>query len=136
MIDLDSLGLGPTKIWLSHSDEKLANILKAVAASVKLPLGVVNAEQIGGEDSTPIRKRHVPAVMLHSVAQQTVPILHSVSDHLSVIRVDDYYDSYYWSAVYWAFLDAKPDSQLACGNSRHLDVDGARIPLAPRPPQN
>ena len=43
MIDLDCLGLGPTKIWLNHSDEKFANILNAVAASMKLPLGVVNA---------------------------------------------------------------------------------------------
>jgi hypothetical protein len=109
MIDLDSLGLGPTKIWLSHSDEKLANVLNAVAASVKLPLGVVNADQIGDEDSTSFRKRHVPTIMLHSVTQQTVPILHSDSDNLSAIRVDDYYDSYHLIAVYLAYLDGKLD---------------------------
>ncbi len=109
MIDLDSLGLGPTKIWLSHSDEKLAKVLNAVAASLKLPLGVVNAEQIGDEDSTSFRKRHVPTVMLHSVTQQTVSILHSESDNLSAIRVDDYYDSYHLIAVYLAYLDGKLD---------------------------
>jgi peptidase M28-like protein len=109
MIDLDSLGLGPTKIWLTHSDEKLANLLNAVAASIKLPLGVVNADQIGDEDSTSFRKHHVPAVMLHSVTQQTVPILHSDSDNLSAIRVDDYYDSYHLIAVYLAYLDGKLD---------------------------
>ena len=80
-----------------------------VAASIQLPLGVVNAEQIGDEDSTSFRKRHVPAVMLHSVTQQTVPILHSVSDNLSAIRVDDYYDSYHLIAVYLAYLDGKLD---------------------------
>jgi putative aminopeptidase FrvX len=107
MIDLDSLGLGPTKIWLTHSDEKLAIALNAVAASIKLPLGVVNADQIGDEDSTSFRKRHVPTVMLHSVTQQTVPVLHSESDNLSAIRVDDYYDSYHLIAVYLAYLDGK-----------------------------
>jgi putative aminopeptidase FrvX len=109
MIDLDSLGLGPTKIWLTHSDEKLAIALNAVAASIKLPLGVVNADQIGDEDSTSFRKRHVPTVMLHSVTQQTVPVLHSESDNLSAIRVDDYYDSYHLIAVYVAYLDGKLD---------------------------
>jgi putative aminopeptidase FrvX len=107
MIDLDSLGLGPTKIWLTHSDEKLANLLNAVAASIKLPLGVVNADQIGDEDSTSFRKHHVPTVMLHSVTQLTVPVLHSESDNLSAIRVDDYYDSYHLIAVYLAYLDGK-----------------------------
>ena len=109
MIDLDCLGLGPTKIWLNHSDEKFANILNAVATSMKLPLGVVNADQIGDEDSTSFRKHHVPTVMLHSVTQQTIPILHSDSDNLSAIRVDDYYDSYRLIAEYLAYLDAKLD---------------------------
>jgi len=107
MIDLDSLGLGPTNIWLNHSDEKLANTLNGVAASLKLPLAVVNAEQIGDDDSTSFRKRHVPTIMLHSVTQQTVAILHSDRDNLSAISVDDYYDSYHLLAAYLAYLDAK-----------------------------
>lgn len=107
MIDLDSLGLGPTNIWLNHSDEKLANTLNGVAASLKLPLAVVNAEQIGDDDSTSFRKRHVPTIMLHSVTQPTVAILHSDRDNLSAISMDDYYDSYHLLAAYLAYLDAK-----------------------------
>jgi putative aminopeptidase FrvX len=109
MIDLDCLGLGPTKIWLKHSDEKLSNALNAIADFMKLPLAVVNAEEFGDEDSSSFRKRHVPTVMLHSVTQQTLPILHSESDNLSAIRVDDYYDSYRLIAEYLAFLDTKLD---------------------------
>ena len=41
--------------------------------------------------------------------RQTVPILHSDSDNLSAIRVDDYYDSYHLIAVYLAYLDGKLD---------------------------
>jgi putative aminopeptidase FrvX len=107
MIDLDSLGLGPTKIWLNHSDEQLANTLNAIAASTKLPLAVVNADQIGDEDATSFRKRHVPTIMLHSVTQPTISILHSDKDNLSAISVDDYYDSYHLLAVYLAYLDGK-----------------------------
>jgi putative aminopeptidase FrvX len=109
MIDLDCLGLGPTKIWLKHSDEKLANTLNAIANAMKLPLGVVNAEEVGNEDSTSFRKRHVSTVMLHSLTQQTVPILHSDNDNLAAIRIDDYYDSYHLIAEYLAYLDGKLD---------------------------
>lgn len=109
MIDLDSLGLGPTNVWLKHSDEKLADTLSAIANSMKLFVGVVNADQMGDEDSTSFRKHHVPTIMLHSVTQQTLPILHSESDNLSAIRVDDYYDSYRLIVEYLAFLDTKLD---------------------------
>ena len=107
MIDLDSLGLGPTKIWLNHSDEKLGNVLNAIAASTKLPLAVVNAEQVGDDDSTSFRKRHVPTIMLHSLTQPTLSVLHSDRDNLTAISVDDYYDSYHLLAVYLAYLDGK-----------------------------
>ena len=107
MIDMDSLGLGPTKIWLSHSDEKLANTLNAIAASTKLPLAVVNADQVGDEDSTSFRKHHVPTIMLHSLTQPTLSILHSDKDNLSAIHLDDYYDSYHLIAAYLAYVDAK-----------------------------
>jgi Zn-dependent M28 family amino/carboxypeptidase len=109
MIDLDCLGLGPTNVWLKRSDEKLANALNAIANSMKLFVGVVNAEQIGDEDSASFRKHRVPTVMLHSVTLQTLPIVHSESDNLSLIRVDDYYDSYRLIAEYLAYLDGRLD---------------------------
>jgi putative aminopeptidase FrvX len=107
MVNLDSLGLGPTKIWLSHSDQKLASVLNAIAASTKLPLAVVDADQVGDEDSTSFRKRHVPTIMLHSITQPTLSILHSDKDNLSAIHPDDYYDSYHLIAGYLAYMDAK-----------------------------
>jgi len=47
--------------------------------------------------------------MLHSVTQQTLPMLHSDSDNLSAIRLDDYRDSYQLIAEYLAYLDGKLD---------------------------
>jgi hypothetical protein len=74
-----------------------------------LPLEADNADEIGDEDSTSFKKRYVPTVMPHSVTQQTISILHSDSDNLSAIRVDDHYDSDRLIAEYLAYLDGKLD---------------------------
>jgi Iap family predicted aminopeptidase len=107
MVNMDSLGLGPTRLWLSHSDKELASKLGAVANAMKLPFGVVDADRVGDEDSTPFRKRHVPTVMLHSITQETLSVIHTGKDNLSAIRADDYYDSYHLIAEYLAYLDAR-----------------------------
>jgi Peptidase family M28 len=108
MIDLDSLGLGPTKIWLTHSDRTLASGLKRVADALNLPLEVVNADQVGDEDSTPFRKLHIPTVMLHSITQQTLSILHSPNDNIGKISFGDYYDTYRLVAAFLAYLESQP----------------------------
>ena len=107
MIDLDSLGLGPTKIWLSHSDEKMASALKRVADALNLSLEPVNADRVGDEDSTPFRKIHVPTVMLHSITQDTLSTLHSTNDNIGKIHFSDYYDTYRLIAAYLAYLDSQ-----------------------------
>ena len=107
MVNMDSLGLGPTNIWLSHSDEKLAETMNSVAALMKLPLNVVDGDKVGDEDSTSFRKRHIPTVMVHSITQQTLPILHSRNDNLTAIRSDDYYDTYRLLVEYLAVLDVR-----------------------------
>jgi hypothetical protein len=107
MINMDSLGLGPTNLWMTHSDEKLAEAMNGVAASMKIPLGVVDGDKIGDEDSTSFRKRHIPTIMIHSISQQTLPILHSRYDNLTAIRSDDYYDTYRLLTEYLAVLDGR-----------------------------
>lgn len=111
MLDLDSLGLGPTNLWLTHSDKSMAAGLKAVADALNLPLQVVNADQVGDEDSTPFRKLHVPTLMLHSITQETFSILHSPHDNLEVFRSGDYYDSYRLIAAYLSSLENSFDSE-------------------------
>jgi len=109
MVNMDSLGLGPTRLWLSHSDKEFANKLNAVANAMKLPFGVVDADKVGDDDSTPFRKRHIPTVMLHSITQETLSVIHTEKDSLAAIRADDYYDSYHLIAEYLAYLDTRLD---------------------------
>ncbi len=105
MINLDSLGLSPTKIWLSRGDRKLAEALNAVAHAMKLDLGLVNVDKVGSSDSESFGKRKIPAITVHSVTQETLPILHSDKDRLDALKLDDYYNTYRLLAAYLSYLD-------------------------------
>ncbi len=105
MINLDSLGLSPTKVWLSRADKGLAQALNNVAHSMKLPLAGVNVEQVGMADSESFAARRIPSLTIHSVTQETYPILHSSQDTLAAIRMDDYYATYRLVAAYLSYLD-------------------------------
>lgn len=105
MIDIDTLGLGPTKVWLSHSDPVLASDLAAVANAMNLPVAGVNVENVGSSDAESFATYKVPRITVHSVTQDTWPVLHSKRDQLTAIKMDDYYASYHLLAGYLAFLD-------------------------------
>jgi hypothetical protein len=104
-VNLDTLGLGPTKVWGTHSDTALMSRLWQVAASMKLPVDVVNVERVGSTDSESFVKYKIPRITIHSVTQETWQILHSKQDALPAIKMDDYYNSYRLLTVYLAFLD-------------------------------
>ena len=107
MINLDSLGLSSTKVWLSRADKGLATALYSVANAMKLPLAAVNVEQVGSSDSESFAKRKIPSLTIHSVTQETLPILHSAKDTLAAIHPDDYYATYRLVAAYLSYLDQK-----------------------------
>jgi hypothetical protein len=104
-INMDSIGLGPTKVWLSHSDKKLATMIFEIANSMHLSLGFVNADRVGDDDSSSFRARKIPTLMIHSVTEDTLPILHTDRDQIKAIRLSDDYDTYRLVAVYLAYLD-------------------------------
>jgi len=132
MINLDSLGLSPTKVWLSRADKGLAAALNNVAHSMKLPLAAVNVEQVGTSDSEPFAQRKIPSLTIHSVTQETFPVLHSEQDRLSAIRMDDYYATYRLVAAYLSYLDQKAGGGRERRSSR--PKNRAHIPtLAPHP---
>jgi Iap family predicted aminopeptidase len=109
MVNLDTLGLGQTMVWLSHSDEMLARWLSVTSQMMTIPIGVVNVEKIGSSDSESFRERHIPAITIHSLTQKTIPVLHSREDTIAAIRMDDYYQTYKLLCGYLAILDQKLD---------------------------
>ena len=105
MVNLDTLGLGPTKVWGSRADKQLLEDLARIAISMKLPIAAVNVERVGSTDSESFARFSIPRITIHSVTQQTWTILHSNKDALSAIHLDDYYASYRLLAGYLAYLD-------------------------------
>ena len=109
MINMDTLGLGPTSVWVSHSDRQLTMAIGAVAQVLKLPISGVNVERVGSTDSEQFARRNIPRITIHSLTQNTLQILHTPRDNLSALRLDDYYDSYHLMAAYLAYLDTLLD---------------------------
>jgi len=105
MVNMDTLGLGPTEIWVSHADPALAKMAFVLASAMKLPLSGVNVDRVGSTDSETFREKKVPSITFHTVSQSTWHILHSREDQLSQIKEDDYYDSYKLLSAYLVYLD-------------------------------
>lgn len=107
MVNMDSLGLGPTEIWASHSDGRLSGALVFIAKQLHLPVLGVDIEKVGSTDSEQFAMRMIPSITIHSLTQETwnAHILHTSKDKFSALRLDDYYQTYRLLAAYLAFLD-------------------------------
>jgi len=105
MVNLDTLGLGPTEVWLSHADPNLARWLAGVARQMNVPVSAVNVDGVGTTDSESFREKKIPAITVHSVTQSTLHILHTRQDTIQAIRLDDYYQTYRLVISYLAALD-------------------------------
>ena len=107
MVNVDTLGLSDTKIWVSRADPKLAQTFFMVARALKLPAAGMNADGAGDSDSRPFVDRKIPVIDVHSVTRETLPILHSKRDTLGSIDKDAYYKSYMLLSAYLVLLDQK-----------------------------
>jgi len=107
MVNLDTLGLSDTKVWLSRSDKNLAGWLGGVAKTLGLPVQGVDVDRVGTTDSEPFRQQKIPAITVHSLTQETLKILHSRADKIEAVHVDEYYRTYRLLAAYLALLDQK-----------------------------
>jgi putative aminopeptidase FrvX len=107
MVNLDTLGLGPTLVWQSHSDKLLTGALTYLAKRLELPLHAVNVDQVGSSDSEQFAERKIPRITVHSLTQETwnERILHTNKDKLAQIKFDEYYQTYRLMAAYLVFLD-------------------------------
>jgi putative aminopeptidase FrvX len=107
MVNMDTLGLAPTEVWASHSDKLLTNALAYIAMQLNLPVTGVDVDQIGSTDAEQFAERKIPRITIHSLTQETwnAHILHTSKDKRSVMRLDDYFQTYRLLAAYLAFLD-------------------------------
>ena len=109
MVNMDTLGLAETEVWVSHADPKLVQLMDLAAATIKLPVSGVNAERVGSTDSESFREKKIPAITIHSLTQQTLSILHSAKDRIEAVHKDAYYRTYLLVLVYLVLLDQNLD---------------------------
>jgi Zn-dependent M28 family amino/carboxypeptidase len=118
VVNMDSLGVAPTKVWASHADKTLLDALFAVSARTNLPVSILNVDGMGSTDSESFGRYHIPRITLHSVTLESMKLLHSPNDTLAAIRFDDYYDSYRLIAEYLAYLDYTLTPTAPVGNTK------------------
>jgi peptidase M28-like protein len=105
VVNLECLGLTSTKVWASMANPELFTDLLKVAGAMNVTLNGVNVEKVGNDDTQAFRDKKVPVITIHSVTQETLPVLHSRRDKLAAINVDYLYESYRVVAVYLAYID-------------------------------
>jgi putative aminopeptidase FrvX len=105
MINMDSVGMTTTRVWISHSDPRLVALLYQLAGSIKVPVSGVNVEQVGSADSESFAKRKVPVITVHSVTPENFRVLHSVQDKMRAISPSDYYETYRLLSAYLVACD-------------------------------
>jgi len=107
MVNMDTLGLGLTEVWSSHSDKQLTAHSINLAKQLNMPVSFVNVDQVGSTDSVQVSERRIPNITIHSLTQQTwsAGILQTTKDRLSAINIDDYYQTYSLVTAYLVFPD-------------------------------
>jgi hypothetical protein len=113
MINMDTLGLGPTEVWASHADPNLLGVFAAMAKALQIPVRGMNADGVGTTDSESFAKFHIPRITIHSLTGETLPVLHSSRDRLDKIQMSEYYDTYRLTAGYLVYLDGYLDRDEA-----------------------
>jgi peptidase M28-like protein len=100
MVNLDALGLSPTKVWGAHSDKELVHDLIVMVYALKLPASQIDIAKLGSTDSDPFAARRIPQITIHSLTQQNV-----TNGTDSQFRPNNYYDTYRLLCGYLAYLD-------------------------------
>jgi hypothetical protein len=100
MVNVDALGLSPTKIWSGHSDKELVHALIEMVYAMKLPASQIELGRVGVSDSDPFLSRHIPQITIHSISQANL-----ASDTVTPFRPAAFYDSYRLICGFIAFLD-------------------------------
>ena len=108
VITMDSLGLTPTKCWPNGSSRELMTAAARVAAALKLDFRGVNVDEVGTTDSATFQEARLPVLSVHSVTQETWPIINSKKDVWSAISWHDYYDTHRFLSALLVYLDSLP----------------------------
>lgn len=110
-VNIDSIGLSPTKVWVRRSDKALVSLTVGIARAMNVTVEGVNVDKVGDSDSHSFAEKKIPVIDFHSVTNQTFHILHSARDRRDAVVWEDYYNTYRLISGMLAYLDAHPEAQ-------------------------
>ena len=105
MVNLDTLGLSESEVWVRRADPGLVRLMELAAATMKLPVSAMNLDNVGTTDSESFMEKKIPAITITSLTSETFPILHSSKDRIEAVRQGEYYRTYRLLLAYLAVLD-------------------------------
>jgi hypothetical protein len=97
LLNLDVLGLSPTKVWTHNSDKDLVHDLIVVAYLLKLPLSQVDI--VDSSPTGPFEAKQIPLITIHSLTHA------NLAGESVAFRPHNYVDSYHLVSGYLAYLD-------------------------------
>lgn len=109
MVNLECLGVGTTEVWEHLADKRLLSALIRITQSMHVGLQGMNVEKVGIDDTAAFRGKKVPVITIHSLTQDTWPILHPPRDNLTAVHLDNLNETYRVVAGYLAFIDGLLD---------------------------
>jgi hypothetical protein len=80
-----------------------------VAASLKLPIFVMNVDGVGTTDSESFHHEDMPSVAIHSITPKNFGLLHTSKDTIQGLSQKDYLETFHLLSGYLAFLDVYLD---------------------------
>ena len=107
-VNLDCIGMGPPNVWLSRADKWLAETFAGMGKALRVPVGMVDVDRVGTDDSLPFGKDGIPTLSVHSVTQANYRVPHSAADRLDALRREDYYETYRLLCAWLVYLDSTP----------------------------
>jgi hypothetical protein len=126
-INLECLGLTPPKVWVHRSTPLLVKRLAEIATTVHVPVSGIDIDAVGDDDTHPFLSKRIPVISIHSVTQETLPILHSSHDNIGAVHPGDYYDAYRLVAFYLKYLDARLSFKRIVSLARMMPRSGRNI---------
>jgi hypothetical protein len=105
MVNLQCLGLASTKVSPRLASKELLGPLVSITKAMNADLKAVNVALIGNDDTLAFREKKLPVITIHSLTEETLPIINTPRDDLTAIHLDKLYEAYTVITEYLAYID-------------------------------
>lgn len=112
MINIDNLGLAPPQVVENMSSKKLTEFTADLAKGMQIPFGQANIENTVSDSNSFIEKK-IPALTVHGLSNEGLPIIDSRKDQASMVKPMSVYLGYRLVMALVVSLD-----KFSCGEFR------------------